>query len=378
MFRVGLYPPGRILGSNLVADFLGLIGVDIITLFSDNGVLLKKAASTHGGEFAGPCPFCGGCDRLRVWPQKGERGRWWCRQCQKAGDDISLLRDLKKMGYLEACRVLGIDAKPPKDRDEKKARPTAPASAPELATYKDPPEEWKGQAANLLKRSIDTLWSEPGKLCREWLLNERGLKLDTVDEARLGLLPEDFYFPREAWGLQPEVNDETGRKKKVWIPAGLVIPCAADGEVCRLRIRRFSPGDGGRYIVVTGSGSHPIALGLTRNVIAIVESELDGLLLWQETGELTGVIALGSARMRPDASLDARLKQAGAILCCLDYDDAGARGSWEFWARRYGNFKRWPCPVGKDPGEAFLKGADLKAWIRAGLPWDAAVRRNVS
>ena len=29
------------------------------------------------GEWAGPCPLCGGVDRCCAWP---ERGRWWCRQ----------------------------------------------------------------------------------------------------------------------------------------------------------------------------------------------------------------------------------------------------------------------------------------------------------
>ena len=50
-------------------DLLGLIGAD---------TRLKKVASTGGGEYAGPCPFCGGRDRFRVQPL---RGRWWCRGC---------------------------------------------------------------------------------------------------------------------------------------------------------------------------------------------------------------------------------------------------------------------------------------------------------
>jgi DNA primase len=29
---------------------------------------LRKVASTHGGEYAGSCPWCGGDDRFRVWP----------------------------------------------------------------------------------------------------------------------------------------------------------------------------------------------------------------------------------------------------------------------------------------------------------------------
>lgn len=343
--------------------------MDLLTLLSGNGIDLKRKASTHGGEYAGPCPFCAGSDRFRVWPKKGERGRWWCRKCDRAGDDIDLLREWKGMSYKEACEALCIDARPPVDRDTIHSRPAVSNDEPELAVYKDPPEKWMEQAGALLKRAVDMLWSDRGSPCRQWLHDERGLQLDTVDEARLGIMLEDAYFSREAWGLPPEVNAETGRKKKVWIPAGLIIPCFSDGELHRLRIRRFSPGDGGRYIIASGSGSRPLALGLSRSVIAIVESELDGLLFWQAAGELAGVVALGSARMKPDRVLDAILKQAVGLLGCLDYDEAGARGSWEFWARRYANFKRWPCPVGKDPNEARQKGVDLKVWIRTGLPW---------
>src|SRR5436305_15259018 len=43
---------------------------------------LRRMASTHGGEYAGPCPFCGGRDRFRVWPNMAHP-RYWCRVCRK-------------------------------------------------------------------------------------------------------------------------------------------------------------------------------------------------------------------------------------------------------------------------------------------------------
>lgn len=39
---------------------------------------LVKVAASNGGEWAGPCPFCGGKDRFRVQPEKN---RWLCRGC---------------------------------------------------------------------------------------------------------------------------------------------------------------------------------------------------------------------------------------------------------------------------------------------------------
>src|SRR5450759_324100 len=86
-------------GYNMPAtpDLLDLIGRD---------VTLRRVASTNGGEYAGPCPFCGsGDDRFRVWP---EEGRYWCRVCERHGDGIQYLRDRHGLGYREARERLGL------------------------------------------------------------------------------------------------------------------------------------------------------------------------------------------------------------------------------------------------------------------------------
>lgn len=50
---------------------------------------LKRVATTNGGEWAGPCPVCGGDDRLRAWPSPREGNpRAWCRQCERSGDAL--------------------------------------------------------------------------------------------------------------------------------------------------------------------------------------------------------------------------------------------------------------------------------------------------
>ena len=50
--------PGLILGPRM-ADMLALVGRD---------TQLRRVATTHGGEWAGPCPFCGGRDRFQAKP----------------------------------------------------------------------------------------------------------------------------------------------------------------------------------------------------------------------------------------------------------------------------------------------------------------------
>jgi len=65
---------------------------------------LRKVATTNGGEWAGPCPWCGGRDRFRVWPEKE---RYWCRGCGEQGDLIEYLRKRRGMTFRDACEAVG-------------------------------------------------------------------------------------------------------------------------------------------------------------------------------------------------------------------------------------------------------------------------------
>lgn len=80
---------------------------DLLTLL-ESDTPLRRVSSTNGGEYAGPCPFCGGYDRFRVWPGKG---RYWCRGCGRSGDAIQYLRDFYGLSFTEARRALGMDIK---------------------------------------------------------------------------------------------------------------------------------------------------------------------------------------------------------------------------------------------------------------------------
>jgi len=77
--------------------------VNIVDLIQQD-VSLKRVSSTGGGEYAGACPWCGGKDRFRVWP---EGGNYWCRQCNRKGDAIQYLRDYRGKSYQEAATLIG-------------------------------------------------------------------------------------------------------------------------------------------------------------------------------------------------------------------------------------------------------------------------------
>lgn len=57
----------------------------------------------------------------------------------------------------------------------------------------------------------------------------------------------------------------------------------------------------------------------------------------------------------------------------MDWDakpggDIPTASNWRWWRDRYPQAKLWPVPAGKDPGEAFAKGVDIREWLRGGCP----------
>lgn len=315
-----------------------------------SGFTLKRVATTNGGEYAGGCPWCGGRDRFRVWPEQ-DGGRYWCRGCGKTGDSIQYLRDTRGLSFQEACLEIGREPSFKRTREHREDRPKP------LPSFK-----WQERAGAFLNETVESLWKSKEALS---FLHGRGLRDDTIRAARLGWNPRDRYEERTSWGLEPE-KDERGKVKKLWLPAGLVIPLVLNSVVMRLRIRR--PEGEPRYVIVSGSDMRPIIFDRGQWAVTVVESELDGLLIDQEAGDMAGAVALGSVQAKPDRELNKLLKQAALILVSLDFDEAGARASWGFWAETYGaKVKRWPVPIGKDPSEAFQNGLNVRAWIEVGL-----------
>ncbi len=329
--------------------------MSLFDLISQDGIVLKKMATTNGGEYAGPCPFCGGNDRFRVWP---EEDRYWCRQCQKAGDSIQYLRDAKGMKYHEACLFLNIEPKiiATQTLESKTNSNWTPKK------FVMPEQKWKSRTEGFL-----SIRKNLNKNILQWLKN-RGLSIQTIKNASLAWNPEDVWLSRKSCGLLDEINKKTGNLKTVWLPKGLIIPAFLDRQLIRLRFRRPKEDEyGKKYIIASGSSDKPMFWKSNTAIYAIVESELDGFLLHQEAGDLVNVIALGSAQARPDKETYHAISEAKTILLCLDYDEAGTKESWGWWLEHFKQAVRWPCPVGKDPGEAFQKGLNIRAWIQAGL-----------
>jgi len=335
--------------------------MSILNLLAADGITPIHASR---GEWHSPCPECGGVDRFSCWPEKVNSngrfmgGRFVCRGCGIYGDAVAYLMKRRAMTFVQAVKQLGLDAGPMADQTGNRTRPEPPRAAPPTA-WQEKGKSFMSYCAEQLKRNTRAM---------TWLQAERGLNPETIRAAGLGWNSRDLYQDRAEWGLPPEISSRTGKAKRIWFPKGLIIPLIDSvGNITRLRIRRSEPGDGDRYILASGSdGKRAMCLWTDQRAVAVFESELDGLLVKQEAGELIGVIGLGSAAIKPDSELHGRLMNSEKVLCCLDSDNPGSKAAWGHW-RNYPGFKRWPAIKGKDATEQWRAGIPVREWIEAGL-----------
>lgn len=291
--------------------------------------------------------------------------------------------------FVEACRALGKDLpnnyryrpKTPvfkKRQQEMKADEWRPAASQAPAGVNV--ELWQEKAGKLVDWANEQLLEDPEQL---QYLAGRGIQKNTVEKFKLGFNPgakgrPAIFRTRESWGL-PTEKKEDGSPKRLWIPRGIIIPLIDGGVVRRIRIRRpsadLTPAFNTRYYVLPGSTMSPLMINPTKKAFVVIETELDAFLLDQAAGDVVGVLAMGSAATKPDVSAFNALRKADAILNALDYDQAGAK-AMAWWADHLERVERWPVPDGKDPGEAFEKGVDLREWILAGLPPSYRIGRS--
>lgn len=343
--------------------------MNLLDLFPLAGTM-KYVSATSGGEWAGPCPWCGGEDRFRCWPDHPSGavgGRFLCRGCGRQGDGIAFLMELEALSYPDACQRLGAT---PKATGAAHSR-TIPPWEPKAAAL--PGEAWVARAGQFVERCAAALAAGgPG-----WnYARGRGLTPKTCAALKIGWNDRDAYEDREAWGLPPEVNEKTGRPRRVWLPSGLVIPTLRNGRAIAVKTRRadWTPEDTlPKYCALVGSAKAPMLLAPGQGKpVVIVESEIDAVLVAQEARDLMTAIALRTAKAKPDAEAHALLLAAPVILVATDADEAGAT-AWPWWREHYPKAVRWPVPgEAKDVGDIAATPGLIRAWIEAGLPEPAA------
>ena len=246
---------------------------------------LREIAGAHSelkrltpAESAGACPKCGGDDRFHA------QSEWFfCRQChEKRGDAIELVRWLGlASGFQDA--VIWLDrwrggagdllAGTAKRKPEPKRKPSQ---------WQEP--EWQREARAL----VDTAAERLSKDCRDSgdsgaagraYLASRGFEPATWSAWRLGLA--DVWHPRRRAELPAIIMPYMSASK---IKAAQYRFIGADLD----KSERFSQKAGGERTIF---GAHMIA---KREILAILEGELNAVSLWQAAADVLDVVSIGS------------------------------------------------------------------------------------
>jgi DNA primase len=336
--------------------------VDLVSLIEQHApTRLQKMATSHGGEYAGMCPWCQGTDRFRVWPFS-ERPHYWCRGCGKAGDHIAFLMEWCNMSFVNACQELGIEP-----------GETISHAAPMFFDDDPPPKKWQEMAELVVLSAEKYLWNKAPHALE--YLRKRGFSDETIQQARLGYVPltKDgtwYQKPFDAWGLTDEMLSEKQRQKGcVKVPPGILIPWYADNNIWKLAIKRFEASEKEmKYGQVIGSKDALYGSDrLQRNKpVVLVEGEFDALSIVQSARDLVAPIATGSTEKARRPLWIAKLASfAKCTLVSFDNDVAGDTASKD-WLETLPNSMRW-IPFSHDCNDMLKEGKSIRKWLEMGL-----------
>lgn len=336
--------------------------VDLVDLITQHaGGSYKRKSRVHGGEYAGPCPFCGGTDRFQIWPG-ADFPHYWCRLCGAWGGIAKFLVERCNFSWPEAkaAEQEGIDLSATQGREPRNDRR---ADATPSGVAGAPPLEWQGQALTLARLAQAALWNpevEP-RVLKYLQGKRRGLAPETIKAAGLGYIPQDMRFKPEEWGLRSSRD-----LKEVFIPRGILIPYQSDGQLWRLKVRRLTDDKQSRFLDVAGGSNALYIAGEldygTRTTLS--ESEFDALVARQQYPEAAHCATGGTNGARETRWLG-KLALCSSVLITFDPDGGGdERAPW--WVQRLGNAARYR-PTGGDLTAMHTSGADLPAFFATGF-----------
>lgn len=249
---------------------------DLRTIAAQHSTLHRESTR----ELSGPCPHCGGTDRLHVTADS-----FFCRACYPLGngqphDAIAYMRWLHGCSFPEALTMLGNPM--PTTTTPATPAPTRPGQTRPDAEF------FATQPANLV-RAQEALWAAPNPV-REYLI-DRGFTSETLI----------------AWGIGYADN---AQKRG---PA-VVIPWFRGGELFALHYRFL---DGNKPKFTFALGSKPAGLLCGKHAFSpqpaqalfVVEGELNAMSIWQVARHAgIHVLSLGgeTAAVTPAAEAFAR------------------------------------------------------------------------
>ena len=339
--------------TQLIRDYTDLL--DLVQCETE----LKRVASTEGGEYAGPCPFCGGHDRFRVQPDHSGGARWYCRGCggERWHDVIDYVMRRDGVDFITASKTFGIASLPlePHKRIESVQKSRTPIPPPM--------SDWQIGAKTFLEECEQSLWEVSGSKALDYL-RHRGLTDETIKRYKLGFNLKERFDLLGKWGIS---NSKNSQQSKVYLPPGITIPCTIDEKVWYIKIRQNEAQP--KYLNVKGGRSALFGADNLRGelLILLTEGELDAILADQELGDICRAATLGSASNNLDLPTWGQyLMPAQKIFVAQDADDAGMRGSAELSKKSAQIYSiRIPVlrPGDKDITDYVLSGGNLREWI---------------
>ncbi len=317
------------------------------------------------------------------WPNRFnvQAGRWLCRtrtctdgRYRDVFDLIAFLENLDiRADFRQICQILGgIELERPRSRSQ-------PLLHPPLSTVV-PSALWQKRARAFATDAQKQLWQPTGRRALAWLKNKRGFTENTIRQARLGWNPRAEYNSPSLWGLPAD-------RRRIWLARGIVIPWYIDDCIWRVNIRRPDADlardrtrgrkNPAKYIGPAGYGQglyNADAL-LPDHPAAMVESEFDCLSIVQYAGDLTASVATGSTCHGLRFRWRAKLLACSFVLLIFDADgndglDGLSPSKGEAaalrWMEHLPHAIRWR-PRWHDVNQMACEGADIRAWIKAGL-----------
>ena len=315
------------------------------------------------------CPFCGGGHRFAVSTEHKPAGRYHCFGCGRSGDLVTLARELKGLGFKEACAWLGLSPNyvmttPTQSWSGLETSSVGgrvsqgervPSSSTERTEPRAQPPEWTKEAAAFLKRCLHEHTPDMAlHLYRRRFLDARSESMD------IGWHEKFEAVSRKAWGLPPKNGDD-----RLWLGRGIVFAWRRNGKVIGMKIRtpnedleayrRKYGRDLPKIRAVEGSRIAPVVYHDPENLggaCALMESALDAALIHQQTDGLVSAIGLNGASQHIDEYADKILRAARPLIIIPDIDNGvgeqtGKKLEGIYWP--YG--VQCAVPYGKDPCE---------------------------
>ncbi len=362
--------PGRLIPDTLVEEIKARN--DIVSVVEQHVHLDKRS----GQNYFGLCPFHSeNTPSFSVSPTKQI---YYCFGCNKGGDVIGFVKDIEKVGYLDALRLLadraGIRLPEPED-DEYRRRSELNKSLYAVST----------EAARYFYRSF---LDEGGRRTREYL-ERRGIQPATARKFGLGYAPDEWeglHHHLRAKGYDDELLGKSGLFTKRTsgsmtdlFRGRLMFPILdVMGRIVAFGGRVLDDGMP-KYInspetSIYTKGRQLFALNLAKSSrekkLIVVEGYMDAISMHQ-AGVDNAVASLGTAMT--DAQATTLRKYAEEIVIAYDSDAAGQAAAirgLDILSAKGCRVTVLQVPEGKDPDEFIRRNGPetFRALIDKALP----------